>query len=123
MALTNEPNLIDGAVYSLLYVAFDPAGNQSDTVRVDHIFYDVTPPAIVITYPESNIFTTETKLLFEISEDIYDFMINWGGLSSDKESHPVEFIKLIVCGAPRSSFPLVLRQIIWALSNNSLLLK
>ncbi|HIB34255.1 MAG TPA: hypothetical protein EYO27_04485 [Candidatus Marinimicrobia bacterium] len=92
LALTNEPNLIDGAVYSLLYVAFDPAGNQSDTVRVDHIFYDVTPPAIVITYPESNIFTTETKLLFEISEDMYDFMINWDGLSSDKESHPVEFI-------------------------------
>ena len=92
LALTNDPTLIDGSVYSLLYVAFDPAGNQSDTVRVDDILYDVTPPAIVITYPESNIFTTETKLLFEVSEDIYDFMINWYGVGSDKQSEPIEFI-------------------------------
>ena len=90
--MSNTPNLINGAVYSLLYVAFDPAGNQSDTVRVDHILYDITPPTIVITYPESNIFTTETKLLFEVSEDIYDLMINWYGLSSDKQSDPIEFI-------------------------------
>ena len=79
IVLSNSPDLVDGAIYSLLYVALDPAGNQSDTTRKVDILFDVTPPKITITYPSSNIFTTETKLLFDSSEDIYDFIIKWNG--------------------------------------------
>ena len=89
--LTNPPELVNGAEYSLLYVAFDPAGNQSDTLSVDNIEYDITPPTIAFTYPESNIFTTETKLNYDVSEDIYDFNIDWTGKGILKESHPVNF--------------------------------
>ena len=80
-SLSNSPSLVDGAEYSLLYVAFDPAGNQSDTTRMDDILYDVTPPIITINYPSSNIFTTETAVIFDINEDIYNFNINWNGNS------------------------------------------
>jgi len=80
IVLSNSPDLVDGAIYSLLYVALDPAGNQSDTTRKVDILFDVTPPKITITYPSSNIFTTETKLLFDSSEDIYDFIIKWNGI-------------------------------------------
>ena len=80
-SLSNSPSLVDGAEYSLLYVAFDPAGNQSDTTRMDDILYDVTPPIITINYPSSNIFTTETAVIFDINEDIYNFNINWAGKS------------------------------------------
>ena len=79
IVLSDSPDLVDGAIYSLLYVALDPAGNQSDTTRKVDILFDVTPPKITITYPSSNIFTTETKLLFDSSEDIYDFIIKWNG--------------------------------------------
>ena len=89
--LTNPPDLVNGAEYSLLYVAFDPAGNQSDTLSVDNIEYDITPPTIAFTYPKSNIFTTETKLNYDVSEDIYDFNIDWTGKGILRESHPVNF--------------------------------
>lgn len=91
MELNNSPNLVDGAEYSLLYVAFDPAGNQSDTARVNKILYDITPPTIVLTYPESNIFTTETKLNFDVSENIYEFSIDWTGVGTMGESSPVKY--------------------------------
>jgi len=90
--LINSPNLVDGTIYSLLYVAFDPAGNQSDTARFDNILYDIMPPVFTINYPESNVFTTETKFLFDVSEDIYGFKINWDGKGRAEEVHPVEFI-------------------------------
>jgi len=89
--LTNPPDLVHGAEYSLLYVAFDPAGNQSDTTIVDNIEYDITPPTIAFTYPESNIFTIETKVNFDVSEDMYDFNIDWKGDGTVGESHPVNF--------------------------------
>ena len=83
ISLSNSPPLVDGAEYSLLYVAFDPAGNQSDTTRMDDILYDITPPIITINYPSSNIFTTETAVLFDINEDVYNFNINWAGNNID----------------------------------------
>ena len=89
--LTNSPNLVDGAEYSLLYAAFDPAGNQSDTTIVDNIEYDITPPTIAFTYPESNIFTTETKVNFDVSENMYDFNIDWKGDGTVGEPHSVNF--------------------------------
>ena len=91
LVLSSPPNLNDGSIYSLLYVAFDPAGNQSDTTRVENILYDVTPPTLAFTYPESDVFTTKTKLLFDVSEDIYDFHIQWDGLGKDNEPHSITF--------------------------------
>ena len=99
LAVINTPDLVDGAVYTLSYIAFDPAGNQSDTVRAVDILYDVTPPMLSFTYPEANIFTTETKLLFDASEDIYEFMINWDGRGREGDNHPVEFNSPDVLGA------------------------
>ncbi|MBC8345563.1 MAG: hypothetical protein ISR82_04155 [Candidatus Marinimicrobia bacterium] len=89
--ITNSPHLVDGAVYSFLYVAHDPAGNQSDTVRVDNILYDITPPTFTFTFPESNVFTTETKLLFDVSEDIFEFNITWDGKGLGDETDPIAF--------------------------------
>ena len=79
MSLAQSPNLVDGAEYTLLYVAFDPAGNQSDTVTTMKILYDITPPVISITYPQSDIFTTETQVQFNSTEDLYSFNMDWLG--------------------------------------------
>ena len=83
--LYNIPNLNDGSEYSLLFVGMDPAGNISDTVTVSSILYDITSPVIEITYPTSDIYTAESRLIFEVNENIYDFSIDWvGENSSDK---------------------------------------
>lgn len=79
LELAQSPNLVDGAEYSLSYVAFDPAGNQSDTAKVIKILYDITPPVMAITYPSSDIFTTETQIQFNSTEDLYGFTIDWLG--------------------------------------------
>ena len=82
IALYSSPNLNDGSEYSLLFVGMDPAGNISDTVKVMNILYDITPPLIEITYPSSDIFTAESKLMFDFNEDIYDFSLEWLGVNS-----------------------------------------
>ena len=89
--LATPPTLMDGAIYSILYVAFDPAGNQSDTTRKENILYDVTPPTLAFTYPESQVFTTKTTLLFDVSEAIYNFNIQWDGLGKESEPHAITF--------------------------------
>ena len=83
--LYNMPGLVDGSEYTLSYVGYDPAGNISDTVKVEKILYDITSPVLVITSPKSNIFTAESEMLFSVNEDIYDFKIDWMGESISGE--------------------------------------
>ena len=45
-ALTNAPTLVNGAVYSIAFSGTDAAGNQSTTVTVTGITYDITAPTI-----------------------------------------------------------------------------
>ena len=91
MSLAQSPNLVDGAEYTLRYVAFDPAGNQSDTVITTKILYDITPPVIAITYPQSDIFTTETQVQFNITEDLYGFNMDWLGKFAGRPDNIVSY--------------------------------
>ena len=81
VSLYNEPNLKDGTEYSLRFVGLDPAGNVSDTVIIKNILYDVTPPLLLITAPESDIYTAKSEMLFDVNENIYNFEITWIGKS------------------------------------------
>ena len=85
VSLYNEPELKDGSEYTLYFVGSDPAGNISDTVKVEKILYDITPPILSISSPESNIFTAKSEMLFNANEDIYDFQIKWTGKSLNGE--------------------------------------
>ena len=77
--LENVPKLNDGSIYTIMYVGYDPAGNISDTVKVENVLYDITSPLISISYPSSDIYTTESKMIFNVNEDLYGFNINWNG--------------------------------------------
>ena len=85
VSLYNEPNLNDGTEYSLRFVGLDPAGNVSDTVIIKNILYDVTPPLLSITSPESDIYTAKSEMLFDVNENIYNFEITWIGKSLSGE--------------------------------------
>ena len=41
----------DGSMYLFEMIGFDLAGNVSDTIRLDSIHYDITPPVITMIYP------------------------------------------------------------------------
>ncbi len=84
--LKNRPKLTDGAVYDIQYFASDFAGNNSDTVHVRNILYDVTPPIISILSPGNNTITALTNIKFSLSEDIASGRIAWDGKSRDGES-------------------------------------
>ncbi|MEC7871559.1 MAG: Ig-like domain-containing protein [Candidatus Neomarinimicrobiota bacterium] len=92
ITLYNQPQLNDGSEYTLLFVGLDPAGNISDTIKVVNILYDITAPLITITYPQSDIYTAESKMLFNTNEDLYDFQINWDGLSNNGSSDNIQYI-------------------------------
>ena len=47
--------LNDGSMYTFSIVGPDLAGNVSDTVYLDSIHYDVTPPVITMIYPFDDI--------------------------------------------------------------------
>ena len=56
VSLYNEPELKDGSEYTLYFVGSDPAGNISDTVKVEKILYDITPPILSISSPVLTLF-------------------------------------------------------------------
>ncbi len=89
----NTPLLVDGSIYTLQYYGEDPAGNRSDTVTVSNILFDTTPPQFSLTYPRNNIYTTETNIIGEISEILYEFKAKWLGAGPKGEFHPIEFEK------------------------------
>jgi hypothetical protein len=84
-AFNQSLNLVDGSVYRLTFFGSDFAGNSSDTVRVDSITYDVTPPVLAFISPTSDIFTTESDLLYSISEDLTQGRLVWEGTGPDGE--------------------------------------
>ena len=89
--LSEDPPLVDGAIYDISYVASDPAGNISDTISVSDILYDITAPLISISYPLNNTYINETKMLFSTNEDLYDFSIKWNGIKSNGEKDELSF--------------------------------
>ena len=92
VSLYNEPSLKDGSEYSLYFVGSDPAGNISDTVKVEKILYDITPPILSISSPQSNIFTAKSEMFFDVNEDMYDFQIKWVGKSLNGEPDEKTYI-------------------------------
>ncbi len=84
-AFAESLNLVDGSVYRLTFFGSDFAGNTSDTVLVDSITYDVTPPVLTFLSPGSNIFTTESDLRYSTSENLVRGRLRWEGTGKDGE--------------------------------------
>ncbi|MCH8837422.1 MAG: Ig-like domain repeat protein, partial [Candidatus Marinimicrobia bacterium] len=50
--LTNAPTLVQGAAYTLEFLALDAAGN-AETVQTQSVTFDTIPPAVVLTYSDT----------------------------------------------------------------------
>ena len=81
--LAETPSLNDGTVYRISFVGIDKAGNVSDTVRVEGIQYDVSPPELTILYPVTNGFINTNILSYSISEPLTNGRLIWTAISGD----------------------------------------
>ncbi len=64
------PTWIDGKTYQIKFVGVDYAGNVSDTVMIENIKYDISPPIFTIYKPIYNSFINETQIEFSINEPL-----------------------------------------------------
>ncbi len=81
--LTNAPQLSDGSIYTISFSAKDFAGNISETVIIENILYDISPPSLQIVSPGDNHITKGSELTLSISEDLLVGEILWEGMTAD----------------------------------------
>ncbi|MCH7612945.1 MAG: hypothetical protein IIB45_06250, partial [Candidatus Marinimicrobia bacterium] len=81
--LTNAPLLNDGSMYSISFSAKDFAGNTSESVMMENVLYDISPPILQIVSPGDNHITKGSELALSISEDLLFGKISWEGINAD----------------------------------------
>ena len=77
ITLTNNPTLVDGAIYSIAYNVTDLAGNAAVAVTNTNITYDVTLPVISATTPATGSFVKDTKVSYTLSEPALSGTVTW----------------------------------------------
>ncbi len=90
--LTETPSLVDGAIYSLALLGRDPAGNLSDTLRIDSVHYDMTVPVIAFEGPDTNSFVNTPDVAYSLSESLAEGRITFrrsGGNADPRSPHTV----------------------------------
>ena len=86
MVLSRQDSLSDGIVYDISFFGTDSAGNNSDTITVYHIRYDVTPPTIHITDLHDNDWKNNREFTYALTEDMSQGSISWKDLTTYDES-------------------------------------
>jgi len=93
--LTEVPKLVDGSVYSVALTGEDKAGNAADSVSVDNVMFDVTPPVIVANAPAPSGIVNSTALSYSLSEPLAEGTVTWtrtGGGDDPDSPHEVLLI-------------------------------
>ena len=60
ITLTNDPTLVDGAVYTVSFDGMDLAGNGASTVSSTSVSYDTGAPVFSTTGPGSSSYVSDT---------------------------------------------------------------
>ena len=88
-----DTKLIDGSVYSIEFSGEDLAGNVAVNISQKDITYDILPPEITITSPESGGFYSKINLAFELKETLEEGRIIFerqGGIDDPMSPHEIE---------------------------------
>ncbi|MFQ6678464.1 MAG: Ig-like domain-containing protein [Fidelibacterota bacterium] len=75
--LLAKPNWTDGENYHLEFVGSDFAENVSDTVYLNDIYYDISPPIFTLTNPGSDDYINETIVTFSVNESLANGQMIW----------------------------------------------
>ncbi|WP_157210347.1 beta strand repeat-containing protein [Turneriella parva] len=90
ITLTNNPPLVDGAVYSVQFNCTDFAANASTPITVTNVTYDFTAPTITGTAPATGAFRNNNLVSFTYSENCASASITWtrtGGAADASSPH------------------------------------
>jgi hypothetical protein len=90
ITLTNNPTLVDGAIYSIAFNGTDVATNAATTVTSTNVTYDLTDPVITATAPASSSLVNNNNVSYTLSETIASGTITWtrtGGTADAGSPH------------------------------------
>ncbi|MCH7732702.1 MAG: hypothetical protein IIB44_09330 [Candidatus Marinimicrobia bacterium] len=89
--LTDMPVLNDGSIYNITFSGEDQADNESNTILIKNITYDVTSPEFEVSYPVAYTPIPNTMVSYGISENLYEgeIIYRWVGGSPDGNEHVV----------------------------------
>lgn len=77
ITITNNPTLIDGAIYSLDFNCTDATGNVATTVSRTNITYDPSAVVISAVSPAGSTFRNNTQVSYTLSENCASGNITW----------------------------------------------
>ncbi|MFL3051321.1 MAG: hypothetical protein ACJZ02_06505 [Candidatus Neomarinimicrobiota bacterium] len=92
--MAETPLLVDGAIYSLKILGLDPAGNISDTLRIDSVYFDITDPQITVLYPDTNSFVNTAEIKYSLSENILEGTITYQRIGGNADLRSPHIIKI-----------------------------
>ncbi|NOZ03969.1 MAG: hypothetical protein GXO92_05110 [FCB group bacterium] len=93
VTISRHTKLMDGTIYRIEFSAVDRAGNTAETVGVDSIYYDVSPPVFTVSKPLPNQVAIGPAVSYVLSEDIVAGSVSWireGGLPDPKSPRIIE---------------------------------
>ena len=92
--MANESILMDGSIYTLTVNGRDLASNDSETIIVSNILYDITPPSFSSIKPDSGSALNHQRITYSVSEDLFKGEVIWiqtGGTDDPDAPHKVQF--------------------------------
>ena len=82
-------------MYTFSIVAPDLAGNVSDTVYLDSIHYDVTPPVITMIYPFDDAAINSPTVSYAISEKLLVGEFRWAQIEGKPDSLSPQIVEMV----------------------------
>ena len=87
--------LNDGSMYIFEMVGVDLAGNISDTVFLDSVHYDITPPTITMIYPFDSEAINNPAISYAISEKLAFGEILWTQVDGMEDSLSPHIVSMV----------------------------
>ena len=84
--LSSRLDLTDGTVYRIEFAGIDRAGNVADTVYIDSVVYDVTPPLLTMIYPLNDAAIKDATVSFVFNEPLAAAEFRWKWISGTPDS-------------------------------------
>jgi len=96
VTLSTPPSVMDGAIYRITFSGIDRAGNESETVTMEQIMFDVTPPTIVASSPTPTSLVNSTAFSYRLSETLSEGTVTW--TRSGGEADPLSPHEILLSG-------------------------
>ncbi|MBL8029045.1 MAG: hypothetical protein JNL74_21665, partial [Fibrobacteres bacterium] len=77
ITLTNNPALVDGAIYTVSFAGRDLANNAAVTISNTNVRYDASVPVLTFTAPNDNAYIRNTNVSYSLPENLASGTITW----------------------------------------------